>query len=323
MPYQGDGVLLFSPQDDLKFKSDNSKSVPSPSKSGTRTSKTRVPRTSTSRDRRMSKLTPYPTDYLISEQAKDDKDLAWAMQYANTGNPTELQLAPTSQITPGESERLLQESANNRVADQYYNPTVSPIPLVASVAGNLLMRANNKPTEVSYDRVTPQEINLGEQREQAIRRSQGQANQIARNVRGLGMTPGATANIMVGSQADLDANLGREVGESYLQEELANARFADSAERINANIAMREAEANARERNVAKSVDQQALQNIISDIGSYFGDVQKAERYNNLYQQMPGTAKLYQDPNQSIFNRIVLGSRPIVRHDPNLTKMYR
>ena len=185
------------------------------------------------------------------------------------------------------------------------------------------MRANNKPTEVSYNRVTPQEINLGEQREQAIRKSQGQANQIARNVRGLGMTPGATANIMVGSQADLDANLGREVGESYLQEELANARFADSAERINANIAMREAEANARERNVAKSVDQQALQNIISDIGSYFGDVQKAERYNNLYQQMPGTAKLYQDPNQSIFNRIVLGSRPIVRHDPNLTKMYR
>lgn len=207
----------------------------------------------------------------------------------------------------------------------YYNPSlggVSAIPLATSIAGNLLMRGQATPRKVDFEKVRPQEISLAAERSEARRDAELARLTGLRTARGLGLSAGATATLGTAGLADIDRVKGARIGKSYLQEELANVQSKERADRINAELAAREEMFNVAAEESARTTKEQAIQNILADVGTYFGDVQKAKRYNQLYQQIPGTTSLYEDPEQDIVDQLLFGKRPTIKQDPNKYKKY-
>ena len=211
--------------------------------------------------------------------------------------------------------------------DKYYNPSlggVSALPLIGSVAGNVItgLGADKHINNVNYDRISPQHIDLGEERNSAERAAQLSRNLLTKNARGLGLNAAATANLGVAAESDISNRLGERIGKSYLQEELSNAQFDERANKANVEIAMREIDANNREKNIAQYKKDQAIQNIIQNTNQYFGDVQKAKRFNEYINAQPGPLKRYDDPDRNKWNDAIFGRTPTYLKDPKLLEDY-
>lgn len=265
-------------------------------------------------------------DYLIAQEeaAREQANLDWALSQNRptdfTGNETDIGYTPTD-YTP--YMNFSDIKLPKREQDKYYNPTLggtSIIPLATSVAGNLLMYNRAKPTTIKYDRITPETISLASERDQARKDAELARNINLRNARNLGLSAGASATMGIGTISDINRVSGERIGKSYLQEQLANKQSKELANRINAEIAMREADANLREKDITESMKDQAIQNIIQSTGQYFSDVQKAKESNQWKNIYSPTYKLYEDPNQSWIDRLLFGQSAIGKQD---TSQYR
>ncbi len=263
-------------------------------------------------------------DRLTSKEKEKEDEMDWAT------NPKNFKLEDINERSAEEkrkeldwainSENFKLERSSEKVSPEgeRYNPEgggISPLPLAANIAGNAIYANNAKnPEQVNYDRVRPQEISLARDREAAKIDAERARLLTLRNARGLGLNAGATATMGIGSLADINKVSGERIGKSYLNEEIANAKSKGRASRINAQLSMREKDANLREKDMSKAMKNRAVQNIIQGTGQYFNGVQKAKRFNASMDNMPGTANQFVDPDQNDFNRAIFGQKRIVDH---------
>jgi len=221
-----------------------------------------------------------------------------------------------------------QANLEGQPQSEYYNPTLggtSLIPLAASVAGNVLLssQAGKNIKDVSYDRIRPETIDLSSERVAARSRANQLRNVSRRTAKGVGSNAADFTNRVISGEVAASRLEGEQISRSLTQEQTTNAQIANRAAIINANIGIRESEANRAEQNYAQAQKDQAIQNIIGDIGTYFGDVQKAKTYNQLYQQLPGTTSLYNDPNQKWWDTAAFGRKSTIAQDPTKTQRYQ
>ena len=206
-----------------------------------------------------------------------------------------------------------------------YNPTLggaSPISLAAGLAGNALLYKSAKPSDINYDRVSAEEIDLSPEREEAKRQADLTRNISLRNARGLGLNAGAAATLATASQADIQGKLGSSLEKSYLNEALSNAQSKQRADQINTNISMREQDSRLREKDAVDSIKQQAIQGAIGNMNTYFSDVQKGRQYNAYLESKDQIYNRYEDPNQGWFSKLI-DPNYINRTNPEAVERYR
>ena len=193
---------------------------------------------------------------------------------------------------------------------EYYNPTVSAIPLAASIAGNAYhgLTAKDNINVPEYDRMTPEEINLGAQRESIRRRSEATKNTIGRQARGLGLSGGAATTRSIIGLTEADKVAGEALSKSYMQEELANTQARERAERFNLGLKAREEDMRVGQETAASEAENQAIQNILQSISGYATDVNRAKTYADITNMMSPEYAMYEDPEQSLINKIAFGS---------------
>lgn len=197
----------------------------------------------------------------------------------------------------------------NQNQDDLYEPTLSVVPLAASILGNALLLGDNEAENIKYDRVKPELISLAREREAARRRADFSRNASKRTARGLGLSGGAAATVANAADVDIDRGLGEQIGKSYLNEELSNKEAINRSKMMNAEISMREKDANLREKDSVKDTKTAAIQGIIGNVGDYFADTNKARQYNDLTQMMSDDYAYYEQPGQTTFDKIFSGTR--------------
>lgn len=197
---------------------------------------------------------------------------------------------------------------SNNNTDKLYEPTLSVVPLAASLLGNALLLGDNEAENIKYDRVKPELISLAREREAARKRADFSRNASKRTARGLGLSGGAAATVANAADVDIDRGLGEQIGKSYLNEELSNKEAINRSKMMNAEISMREKDANLREKDSVASTKQQAIQNIIGNIGKYYSDTQSANEMNALTQAMSQDYNYYEKPGQSILMKYLTGN---------------
>lgn len=202
----------------------------------------------------------------------------------------------------------------NTNIDKLYEPTLSVVPLAASLLGNALLLGDNKAENIKYDRMKtkPELISLAREREAARREAELNRNIAGRTARNLGLSGGAAATIANATNVDISRGLGEQVGRSYLNEELSNSQTISRARmmdnQMNAEISMREKDANLKEKDAVASTKQQAIQNIIGNIGKYYSDSQSANEMNALTQAMSQDYNYYEKPGQSTLMKYLTGN---------------
>lgn len=207
-------------------------------------------------------------------------------------------------------------NSNTKELYSYQQNLMDAAPLLASVAGNALMYAqgNKEPRKLKLKRVSSdyEKVDLSREREVANREANLTRNINVRNARNLGLSGGAAATLASASNVDVSRGLGEQIGRSYMNEELANTQAANQAkgraDAINSNLEYQEKVHNIRQSDMSDAMKQQAIQNIIGDVGSYFGDVSKKQAWTRHDQLLTPDYALYEDPNQSKWNRRIFGN---------------
>lgn len=201
----------------------------------------------------------------------------------NSANPyglkqTNLQFDPPKQtqeqLLKGKLDLGIPTTEPNVVSNEGYQPGygVPAIGYGLQALTNLLMLLA-KPDLVNYDRITPEKIDLSSQRSEARRNRNLAYATSQRNASMLGNRGSAYSNAAV---SNIFGDYGDVFNESILREQLQNADYRSKAKSANAEISMREKEANAMEKDAVRSAKYQALNNI----------GQTAAMAGNTYQQM-------------------------------------
>ena len=193
----------------------------------------------------------------------------------------------------------------------------SGLPLVTSLAGNALLYGSasryGTPEDVRLERMEPQEISLAREREAAKRDADMARNTSLRNARGLGLNAGAAATLGVASLADINRVSGDRISKSYLNEELANKQSKDIASRVNAELGAKETLFNASRGDEYKAtttaMKNQAIQNILQDIGQYSSDQSNIKRSTLWANAYSPTYKIQEDPDQTRIDKFLKGTK--------------
>lgn len=150
--------------------------------------------------------------------------------------------------------------------------------LLASSVGsvdNLIAAADNSRT--NFNRVTPSLISLNNQREN-IDSDIAMARQIGReNVRGNATSSGQALSNLAAMNASLTQQQQRALGESYANEANANSQIINQNRGINAQIANEEVLANEQNKDIRRSVQNQALTDIGGNTQMYLRDKKLTE----------------------------------------------
>lgn len=194
-------------------------------------------------------------------------------QTVNPMTPKGITIAPTNP-----KSFLQKASTHDNIYKQPSNNGYQPGYGVPAVGYGLQALANlpmllAKPDLVNYDRITPEKIDLSSQRSEAKRNRNLAYATSQRNASMLGNRGSAYSNAAV---SNIFGDYGDVFNESILREQLQNADYRSKAKSANAEISMREKEANAMEKDAVRSAKYQALNNI----------GQTAAMAGNTYQQM-------------------------------------
>lgn len=141
-------------------------------------------------------------------------------------------------------------------------------PVLSGVAG-LISEGMNKstPRRLSLNRMTPQQISLERSRLSAREEANIARANMSRRLRGASPTTGGyMANIIAG-ETGVQRELGKQLGESYTQEELTNAQYRQQADATNAELGAREAEYNTSMGNTFDMQRKARINSAISQIG--------------------------------------------------------
>jgi cell division protein FtsL len=232
----------------------------------------------------------------------------------NYGNLERLDLIPFGGIDIPEINMDLRESKESKESKESldeYNPTISVLPLAASVIGNAYsgLTAKDRAVSPEYERMSPEEISLASERESIRRRSEATKNTVSRQARGLGLSGGAATTRGIIGLTEADRVAGEALSRSYMQEELANAQARERARRFNLGLGAREEDMRLSEEIRTQELQDQAIQNILQSVSGYATDVNRARTYADITNAMSPEYAMYEDPEQSLVNKLLLGSR--------------
>jgi len=232
----------------------------------------------------------------------------------NYGNLERLDLIPFGGIDIPEINMDLRESKESKESKESldeYSPTISMLPLAASVIGNAYLGLTAKDRAVSpeYERMSPEEISLASERESIRRRSEATKNTVSRQARGLGLSGGAATTRGIIGLTEADRAAGEALSRSYMQEELANAQARERAKRFNLGLSAKEEDIRLSEEIRTQELQDQAIQNILQSISGYASDVNRARTYADITNAMSPEYAMYEDPEQSLVNKLLFGSR--------------
>jgi hypothetical protein len=172
----------------------------------------------------------------------------------------------------------------NPVGDKGFNSDMT-IPM----AGYGLQALTNlpmllaKPNKATYDRITPDKVDLTAQRLE----SQGNRNKalsVARRNASMLGSASAINSFNGAAISDIYGKYGDQINNSLMNEKATNAQIGNTAKAQNAQIQMAEVEANQREADAVRSAKQQALFNI-GQAGAAAGKaVGNAKQSDNMMQ---------------------------------------
>lgn len=147
-------------------------------------------------------------------------------------------------------------------------------------------------TKTDYSEMTPQYINLKNQRTAAEKQAAIARLTTNRNIRNTAGNSGRALSNMVTSGAAIQSNLGDQLGQSYMTEANTNAQIGNQANQFNTQI--RNEEINANEMNKSR-FQEQAIATLANVANTYSG-VGRDQRafasqnmYNNIAAQNLGT----------------------------------
>lgn len=159
------------------------------------------------------------------------------------------------------------------------------------LAGYGLQAATNlpmlfsKPNKATYDRITPDKVDLTGQRLEA----QGSRNRaLALSRRNASMLGSASAvNAYTGATvSDIYGKYGDQINNSLMNEKVTNAQIGNTAKGQNAQIQMSEVEANQREADAVRGAKQQALFNIGQSVAAAGKAVGNSKQTDNMMQNL-------------------------------------
>jgi hypothetical protein len=200
-------------------------------------------------------------------------------------------------------------NSSNNGSYQPMSASIVPSAIAAGASalgdiGSLIAAKQNlKRNRVQFPSVVPTYLNLSRQRE-ALQRSAGNATNIAlTNSRNASNPSNAYANQVAGV-TEVNRNLGENMSQSYLNEDVQNAGVSNQTSQTNANIKMQEATQNARSREM---YGQQRLglynslgETIPRAMADYRAQYNQASMMNTmgkdygLYQYVPGQENSWQ-----------------------------
>ena len=167
----------------------------------------------------------------------------------------------TSPVLPTRSEirnDLNKDANNNPVTYEPYTGMssgqmwASATPSLLASGIGLASELINKrtPRKLSLARMTPQQISLDRSRQTAKEEANVARANISRSLRGSSPTAGGYMANMIAGETGVQRELGKQLGESYTQEELTNAQFRQQADAANLETSMRESEYNTQAENM-------------------------------------------------------------------------
>lgn len=118
-----------------------------------------------------------------------------------------------------------------------------------------------KPERVKYDRVTPDLINLGVERD-ALSQDRNLSRAISRKLATGSNNVGQALNFLGANESDLSRQFGQNISKSFQTEANLNSEIKNKTRMFNAEISRAEQDANAAEKDAAKSARLQSLSNI-------------------------------------------------------------
>ena len=118
-----------------------------------------------------------------------------------------------------------------------------------------------KPERVKYDRVTPDLINLGAERD-ALSQDRNLSRAISRKLAAGSNNVGQALNFLGANESDLSRQFGQNISKSFQTEANLNSEIKNKTRMFNAEISRAEQDANAAEKDAAKSARLQSLANI-------------------------------------------------------------
>lgn len=118
-----------------------------------------------------------------------------------------------------------------------------------------------KPERVKYDRVTPDLINLGAERD-ALSQDRNLSRAMSRKLATGSNNVGQALNFLGANESDLSRQFGQNISKSFQTEANLNSEIKNKTRMFNAEISRAEQDANAAEKDAAKSARLQSLSNI-------------------------------------------------------------
>jgi hypothetical protein len=199
------------------------------------------------------------------------------------------------------------QGSNGAVNDRYI-PNLSPALNITNALGNAVdygLAKRNRPNKLNLGRVGAEQISLGRSREAARTRGETSRNIATRNIRDLSRTGSQALSNLGAASTAADRVAGEQIGKSFEQEALTNAKLRQRSNEQNARLAASEAQYNTTVEN--------AYQDRLSKLNPFRGALQQAGQYmsdSNKNRQFYETA-YFQNPN-------LRGTE-----DPNVTKLQR
>lgn len=211
------------------------------------------------------------------------------------------------------NNNIVDTSTSSGIGESPYQGSVSPLGVVASVAGNLGMMARNrrnKPKDLNFKDVNPELINL----EPARTSIKEQANSSRANtfnaLRRVGANQGQYMANAVSATNDIDRTTNEALKSSYLNEQLANSQAKQSASSQNAQMNAQQQMYNQQNLQDYNAQQNAYLASAISAVPQYFKDLQSAKNSAIIANMANPNVQLVEDPTQNRFDKIVRGAKP-------------
>lgn len=176
----------------------------------------------------------------------------------------------------GESIKNLLSNTGNKSDQDGYTRSFLPeaigygLQALANIPG-----LSVKPEKVKYDRITPDLINLSAERDSLAKERELMLSKI-RNKANDSTNVAEAMNFISGASQGVLREVGSKISDSFMREANTNADIKNKTKAMNAEIAMKEADTNAAERDAARSHRLQTMSNIGTIAGA------AAKSYNSM-----------------------------------------
>ena len=259
------------------------------------------------------------TQYLLKDPQIDLNRYDEFVDQVNMDYPSRSRISPnlnakvttTSPVLPTRSEirnDLNKDANNNPVTYEPYTGMssgqmwASATPsLIASGIGLASELINKRtPRRLSLARMTPQQISLDRSRQTAKEEANVARANISRGVRAGAPTSGSYMANMIAGETGIQRELGKQLGESYTQEELTNAQYRQQADAANLEISARETEYNTQAENMFDEARRSRINQYVSQgltgVSNAISSKYQSERDADYLNMLNPNYGVFKDP---------------------------